>query len=209
MPDSWWTDEGIVRLHFEATQLIARFGRGVDRRDYPLVRSLFVPEAVDDHGLYSGTVEQFIEGFDARHRTMPEAQHLNGPTIVHEVDSEARHLLVETGCVAWSRVLPEGPIPSTFYDGPTIPAESANSRLATVANRYLDLICEFEGELRFVYRTIIFEWRSVTEAEPGDLFPESWPIAKRDTTDPSYRSLAEVRDTYQQRREEIYGPRAS
>src|SRR5262249_44165079 len=151
-------DDGIVRLHYEATRLIARFGRAVDRRDYPLVRSLFVPEAVDEHGLYSGTVDQFIEGFDARHRTMPEAQHLNGPTIVHEVDSQARQLLTETGCVAWSRVLPEGPIPSTFYDGPTIPEGSPNSRLAMVANRYFDFIVEHEGELRFAYRTVIFEW---------------------------------------------------
>ncbi len=208
MADGWWTDEGLVRLHFEAAQLIARFGRAVDRRDYDLVRSLFVGEAVDEHGLYSGTVEQFIAGFDARARTIPEAQHLNGPTLVHEVDPQTRHLLTETGCVAWSRVYADGPIPSVFYDGPTIPEGSPNSRLATVANRYLDLITELDGELRFVYRTIIFEWRTVTEAEPGELFPESWPLAKRDTTDPSYRSLADVRADYEQRRAQIYEDRA-
>ena len=205
MADGWWTDDGLVRLHYEATRLIARFARGVDRRDYPLVRSLFVPEAVDEHGMYSGTVEQFLEGFHERHKTMPEAQHLNGPTLIHEVDAPGRQLLTETGCVAWSRVLPEGPIPSLYYDGPTIPEGSTNSRLATVANRYLDLIVEHEGELRFAYRTIIFEWRSVTETDPGELFPQDWPLAKRDPSDPSYQTLTQVRAAYDVKRAALYG----
>jgi hypothetical protein len=74
-----------------------------------------------------------------------------------------------------------------------------------VANRYFDLIVEQDGELRFAYRTVIFEWRSVTETDPGALFPEGWPVAKRDRADLTYRTLGEVRAEYELKRAQVYG----
>jgi hypothetical protein len=41
--------------------LHSRFIHAADRRDYPLLRSLYCDEAIDDHGLYHGPVDGYID----------------------------------------------------------------------------------------------------------------------------------------------------
>jgi hypothetical protein len=41
--------------------LHSRFIHAADRRDYQLLRSLYCDEAIDDHGLYHGPVEGYID----------------------------------------------------------------------------------------------------------------------------------------------------
>jgi hypothetical protein len=45
----------------EIARTICRYCRGVDRRDFDLVRSCYHPDANDDHGGYVGGVDGFIE----------------------------------------------------------------------------------------------------------------------------------------------------
>ena len=39
---------------------LTRYGRGVDRFDRELVLSAYHPDAIDDHGAFVGTREEFI-----------------------------------------------------------------------------------------------------------------------------------------------------
>jgi hypothetical protein len=44
----------------EIRDVIYRYCRGIDRRDFDLVRSCYHPEAHDDHGVFRGGVDDFI-----------------------------------------------------------------------------------------------------------------------------------------------------
>ncbi|WP_162795041.1 nuclear transport factor 2 family protein [Nonomuraea lactucae] len=57
-----------------------RYARGVDRRDYDLVRSAYHPDAYDDHGAYQGGVDGLVEWISRRHALIEQSMHLLGQT---------------------------------------------------------------------------------------------------------------------------------
>ena len=44
---------------FKIRKVLERYCRGIDRRDIPLVNSVYWPEAVDDHGVWKGPGQEF------------------------------------------------------------------------------------------------------------------------------------------------------
>jgi hypothetical protein len=199
-----WTDEGLPLLHFSVSQLLSRYARGVDRRDWALLRSLFHDDSVDEHGSTSGGVDEFIRGFAERSANVPEMMHANTNILILERDPERKEVLVETYCVAWSRVLPGDIVPGSLYDTTVIPTDSAHARLATIANRYLDLISERDGELKFLFRRVIYEWAAVVQVETERPFGPGMSTSARTPEDPSYRTLQEFRAEYLARRSDVY-----
>jgi hypothetical protein len=197
-----WTPEGLPALHFRVSQLLARYARGVDRRDWPLLRSLFHEDSLDEHGFTTGGVDEFIEAFATRSADVPEMTHFITNVLILETDPQRREVLVETYCLGCSRVRPEQMLPGSFYDSPLIPADSANGRLAIIANRYLDLIVEDAGELTFLYRRGIFEWVAVAEVEAVPPFAPSMITSTRNSDDPGRRTLEEFRQEYLSRRQD-------
>src|SRR5690606_19105436 len=121
----------------------------VDRRDWPLLRSLFHADAVDEHGFTSADIETFIESFSERSAGVLQMMHIMGNTYIAEVDAERREALVETSCVAWNRMLPEGLLRGSLHDSPLIPDDSPHARLSMIGNRYLDLVSERDGKVAF------------------------------------------------------------
>jgi hypothetical protein len=191
-------------LYFQVTQLLNRYSRGVDRRDWTLLRSVFHSDSVDEHGLSAGNVDTFIEGFADRSAKVTEMMHLNSNIIIAERNPDRREVLVETSCVAWSRVLPDDMVPGSFYDTPLIAPASGHARVVTVANRYLDLLAEREGELKILFRRVIFEWVTVSEAERELPFGPGLARSSRSSSDPGYRSLDEFREEYLSRRAVVH-----
>lgn len=59
----------------EIEDCLKRYARGVDRRDWPMVRDCFHEGARDHHGEFHGTGEQFIEWVRARHSDVPFSMH--------------------------------------------------------------------------------------------------------------------------------------
>ena len=55
-------------LHFDASEVINRYARGFDRKDWDLVRTCFHSDAVDDHGSTVGRAEDFVAFMRLRHR---------------------------------------------------------------------------------------------------------------------------------------------
>lgn len=74
------------------TDVLLRYVRGVDRRDWDLVRECYHPDAHQDHGAYDGGVDGLIEWSRDWHANVPTTMHvisnilieLNGDVAVAE-----------------------------------------------------------------------------------------------------------------------------
>ena len=69
-----------IRLEdrFEIQQALLRYVRGVDRKNWDLMRSAYHPDAWDDHGNYKGPIARFIEITIVRHQTIEQSMHVLG-----------------------------------------------------------------------------------------------------------------------------------
>jgi cytochrome P450/limonene-1,2-epoxide hydrolase len=70
------TDESAIRA------VISRYSRGVGRRDWTLLRSLYHREAKEDHGVYNGDIDGYVETLQ-QHCTADQAwMHMLAPAII-------------------------------------------------------------------------------------------------------------------------------
>ncbi len=56
-------------------QVLQRYGRGLDRLDTELARSCYFDDAIEDHGTYVGTPDQFIEWANETTRAFLNTHH--------------------------------------------------------------------------------------------------------------------------------------
>ena len=121
---------------------INRFARGADSADFELMRSVYWPEATDDHGNFSGNALEFVE--HARHvlkrfrKTMHFITNIN---VEFWADGQAD---AQSYFYAYHEHLPEqegGPIMVTLVGG-----------------RYLDRFEERNGEWRIIARVVTMDW---------------------------------------------------
>jgi hypothetical protein len=121
--------------------LLLRYARGIDRRDWLLVTSCFTPEADTDYAwVFRGKIEGFVpvvrDGL-ARYRS---TMHFLGNQSIVLAGDAARS---ETYCVAYHR--------------PT--AVEEQNDLLTIGLRYLDELARAGGTWRIRRRVVEFEWR--------------------------------------------------
>src|ERR1700722_16682057 len=112
-------------LHFDASEVINRYARGFDRKDWDLVRTCFHSDAVDDHGSTVGRAEDFVAFMRLRHRHIVESLPLNGNILLLEVDAPRREALVETYCIGWQRLSEDAPEIPAFYASPLIAPDAS------------------------------------------------------------------------------------
>lgn len=78
----------------EIEDCLKRYARGVDRKDWAMVRECFHPDAIDHHGEFQGTREQFIKWVDARHADVPFSMHYLLNCLIEFLSG--KHATVET-----------------------------------------------------------------------------------------------------------------
>lgn len=152
-------------------KLVHRYCRAVDRGDVATLRSLYHPDAEDDHGGFStGAVDTFIEGIAAARPFLRSMQHhvttmnfaIDGDRAEGEVYSIATH---------------------TF-------AARDRDVDVVVGGRYLDKYEKRGGLWKFAERSIVTDWANVHDPSRLDL---SHPVTAgtqtgaTDAKDPSYR----------------------
>jgi len=130
----------------ELGDLVARYCRGCDRRDFTLVRSLYHDDAVDDHGA------MFCGGPDAFVAWLAEAVRQWEATL-HSVTNS---LFVIDGDVA------EGEHHVRAYHRTPAP----DSREYVVHGRYLDRYARRDGVWKFLHRSLAFD---AAELRPTDI----------------------------------------
>ena len=161
---------------------LMNYSRGVDRLDRELLLSVYHEDAVDDHGMFVGSREEFADWVIAMH---------SGTHLMHQ------HALFNHSC---------------DLDGDTAHCETyymfaamnrVGEPLATSGGRYIDRFEKRDGRWAIAARICVRDWAPLDDqpdtADPStmtairDVLPPSvrefmasqWPTA-RDRTDPSY-----------------------
>jgi len=141
-------EAAIRRVHLD-------YCRGVDRRDWDLVRSCYHPDAVDHHGPYSGGIDGFIAWAIEFVETVVSTSHFVGNQLVDVDGNTAFH---EAYCQAHHRMRAADGTPAADY---------------VVNLRYLDHMEARDGEWRISDRLVVHDsvrWYAVGDRTETDFF---------------------------------------
>ncbi len=129
---SLWLDK------LEVTELVMKLARGIDRCDADLVRSVFWPDATDDHGLFRGSASEFVEWVIPVLNGMERTSHQ-----ICNVLAEVRgaRAFSESYFIAYHRITGDG-----------------GERDMIAAGRYLDRHEKRGSEWRIAHRQTVYDW---------------------------------------------------
>ena len=157
----------------EIREVLARYARGVDRGDGPLLKSCYLADAIEEHGgNYTGNAFDYVESAVPRIEKLGPMQHLLGTSHI-DLDGDTAH--VETYLWTFLRVAkPEGDL-DTFTGG-----------------RLLDRFERRDGVWKIAHRKTVFDWnRDIPSMETwvGGMFTPGKPgmlQGRKGSADPSY-----------------------
>lgn len=148
--------------------LVHRLARGIDRCDAELVRSVFHPDATDDHGLFRGTAAAFVPWVMEVLAGMVRTQHVIGNILIELDGDEARG-------------------ESYFVAHHVLPGE-AGETFMVAAGRYLDRFTRRNGTWKIAHRHAVYDWSS--SAPSTDIWDRArladHAFGARGPADPSY-----------------------
>lgn len=123
--------------------MVLRYCRGMDRRDWDAVRATYHPDAHDQHGDYEGSVDGLIEWLGKRHAEFPYGFHTVANCLIEFADDTTA--AVETYFIALLRM------PSPHKPGEFIDQQSTG--------RYVDRFEKRNGEWRVANRRCVYDSR--------------------------------------------------
>lgn len=179
----------------EIANLLGLYCRAIDRLDVDLLRSVYHPDAVDDHGAMKLNAHEFAAKIVAMLGAMCESTLHTVTHSVIEIDgtrATSESYFLATHSIAAN----ESAIEQWF--GPTYLAEQRAAGTLGLRHeyvcmgRYLDELEQRDGKWRIARRQITNEWATsraecrVSEGVPGAFSVEG----RRDRQDPAYALLA-------------------
>jgi hypothetical protein len=117
---------------------LARLSRGEDRRDAGLIKLAYWPRAVDDHGVFVGSEQEFLKWVIPGMPSIPVTLHTLGQSLIELHGATAA---VETHVTAYHRI-----------------DMGAQERDIVIGGRYLDRMEKRNQEWRIARRTMIYDW---------------------------------------------------
>jgi hypothetical protein len=126
----------------EITRVILDYARGIDQRNYRLVRSCFHPGARIDYGSFGGDPDALVEWLDRIQPGLDRSSSQFGPPRI-DLDLEGGSAEVETYCLS-VQVLPRDP--------------EGVARQTLAGLRYLDRFELRSGAWRIVERRNVADW---------------------------------------------------
>ena len=123
----------------EIRQVLARYGRAIDSLDFDLLRSCYHPDAIDEHGMWDGGIDGFIEILAEKLPHEVSTNHLMGASMI-EVE----------GDTAWVETHGIG-----HHRSPANGDEPLRDRFFFI--RYADRFERREGEWKIAHRVAIYE----------------------------------------------------
>jgi SnoaL-like domain len=142
-----------------------RWCRSVDRLDFELMRSLFHPDAIDDHGAFKGGVEELVAWIRERHRKITFSAHRLSNMLIEFAGPDLA--LVETYAEAVQRYPADGKAALAQLSG----GQQGTPGATAVLNSYTRYVDRFErrnGEWRIARRTVVQDWKRISDLPPED-----------------------------------------
>ena len=144
-----WAREQIRdRLHL--------YCKGIDRRDWALVRSCFADDHYHDHGGFTGTPDEFVAGAASMLEKFPATHHSVSNVHITLAD-EGLSASTEANFIAYHRIA------AGHYEGLPVPT-GGKATDWIVAGRYCDQLELREGSWLIVKRLGIHDWERYNEA---------------------------------------------
>jgi hypothetical protein len=145
---------------------LARYARGVDRGDNPMIESAYWPDAYDNHGNFKGSPADFAVYITERFDRVPRVGQHHITNVFAEVDGNTAH--VESYFIAFNSQLAE-----------------AGGEHDLVTGRYLDRFEQRDGEWRIAEREVVID--IARNALAGEAWPrlDAFSLGARREADPS------------------------
>ena len=145
-----------------------RYCRGVDRMDWELVRACYHPDATDDHGAFTGVIDEFLEWVAGALKKYEVTTHFTGNQLV-EV----------SGDTAWAEHY--GRI---YHRRAAIETEPAEDFIVNV--RYVDQMERREGSWKIAKRIVVID-SSRRDPVTAPWLSADPALSRKDREDVSYR----------------------
>lgn len=150
------------------TELVLRYCRYVDRRDYQSLKGLYHDEAIDDHsGMFYGSGDDYVKWLEA---VLPALYSTS-----HQVFN---HFIVVKGDEAEGEVYCQA-----FHQD-----EQGNAFV--IGGRYLDQYTKANGHWQFMHRKTVFDWQqNFTASDSGLEQPVNGGHGGQDPSDRYFKWL--------------------
>lgn len=159
----------------EIEEAMCRYARGVDRADWDAVRACYHDDAVDEHGAFRGTADEFIDWVKDRLGPVPFAMHFLGNCLIDFLDD--RTAAVETYFVAHH-----------LYENHHAGGDDGTA-MEDVYGRYVDRFERREdGVWRIAARRVVYDCTR-TQPSTHHIRKLVGSIGRRDHLDPVYENL--------------------
>ena len=136
--------------------LLYRYCKGIDRRDWALVRSCFADDHVHNHGGFVGSADEFI-GFARTALGAIPVTHHSVSNVHIDFSNDGLKASTEANFVAYHL------IEAGHHDGTPVPT-GGKATDWTVAGRYCDHVEKRDGRWLIVRRDAVHDWERVDEA---------------------------------------------
>jgi SnoaL-like domain len=155
----------------EIRAVLMRYARGADRNDVTLLRSVYHPDASDDHGFFRGGVDEFIEWFEKRHRDVVQSMHFLGNCTMEFLSEDVA--IVESYIIAFQRM--------RVHE-----IESGYVEDRRTLARSIDRFERRDVEWLIAKRLLIYDTAEVKTVPVDAQFPADITLQQHSTEDPSY-----------------------
>lgn len=167
-------------------EVLYRYCRGADRKEWDLMEAAYHPDAYDDHGPYKGGREGLMRWVKKHHEGVEQSVHIVTNILIELNGGQAA---VESFVTTHQRFSSQNKANLAMYDSATSIRENQRLQVMGVA-RYVDRFEKRDSGWRIARRTCVLEtvW-SCLVAEDGAQSTD-WVRATRDATDPLWEMRA-------------------
>jgi hypothetical protein len=149
--------------------VLLRYCRGIDRMDRELVRACYHDDAIDEHGSFRGSADEYVEWAFRLLGRYRSTMHFLGNMLIEPHDSDRDRAAAESYGIAFHRS--DDPDPR---------------RNLIIGFRYIDRFERRAGDWRIAKRVCTTEWVQTDSPERHWPIPDGMLQGSRDRTDPVY-----------------------